>query len=153
MSEAVEARAELARRLMEVDAADEAVRPAEEAVRLAAVSGVDPGLAALAEVTLARSLAGGSSTRARHARVPRAPWSRPGRPRTPGLEVEALTTVAFLDEIDGARDAAADRLGTACAWPGPRASRSRSCARTTRSRRCTTTTGTSRPRCRCCGPR
>ena len=27
--------------------------------------------------------------------------------------MEALTTVAFLDEIDGARDAAADRLGTA----------------------------------------
>ena len=30
-----------------------------------------------------------------------------------GLEVEALTTVAFLDEIDGDRDAAADRLGAA----------------------------------------
>ena len=30
----------------------------------------------------------------------------------PGLEAEALTTLAFLDEIDGARDAAADGLGT-----------------------------------------
>ena len=31
----------------------------------------------------------------------------------PGLEVEALTTAAFLDEVDGDREAAADRLGTA----------------------------------------
>ena len=31
----------------------------------------------------------------------------------PALEVEALTTIAFLDEVDGDRDAAAHRLGTA----------------------------------------
>ena len=36
MSEVSQARAELARRLIEVDAADEAVGPAEDAVRLAA---------------------------------------------------------------------------------------------------------------------
>ena len=31
----------------------------------------------------------------------------------PGLEVDALTTAAFLDEIDGDREGAAERLGTA----------------------------------------
>ena len=31
----------------------------------------------------------------------------------PGLEVEALATTAFLDEVDGDREAAADRLGAA----------------------------------------
>ena len=108
----VQARAELARRLVEVDAADEAVGPAEEAVRLAAEHGVDPGLAALAEATLARSLlltrqGGGGPP---HAEIALA-TARAAHET--GLEVEALATVAFLDEIDGDRDAAADRLGAA----------------------------------------
>ncbi len=108
----VRARAELARRLVEVDAADESVGPAEEAVRLAAVHEVEPGLTALAEVALARSLLlarrpGAARTRATSA------LATARAAQEPGLEVEALTTLAFLDEIDGDRAAAAERLGAA----------------------------------------
>ena len=108
----VHARAELARRLIEVDATRDAVRPAEEAVRLADDSGVDPDLAALAAVVLARALL---ADRRPDAARPRAESALVAARAAgdPALEVEALTTVAFLDEIDGAREAATDRLGAA----------------------------------------
>jgi DNA-binding CsgD family transcriptional regulator len=108
----VQARAELARRLVEVDAADEAVGPAEDAVRLAAQLEVEPGVAAIAEVTLARSLllARQAGAARRHAE---SALATARAAHETGLEVEALATVAFLDEIDGDRDAAAERLGAA----------------------------------------
>ena len=109
---AVHARAELARRLVEADAAQEAVGPAEEAVRLAGEREVDPALAALAQVVLARSLL--LARRLPDARrVSGAALAAARAAREPGLEVEALTTVAFLDDIDGDRAAAAERLGAA----------------------------------------
>src|SRR4029077_8853617 len=103
----VQARAELARRLVEVDAADESVGPAGDAARLAAQHEVDPGLAALADATLARSLllTGRGGAARRHAE--RGLATARGAHEA-GLEVEALATVAFLDEIDGDRDAAAE---------------------------------------------
>ena len=111
-ADAVRARAELARRLVEGDAAQEAVGPAEEAVRLAGTSEVDPALAALAEVVLARSLL--LARRLPDARrVAEAALAAARAARERGLEVEALTTVAFLDDIAGDRAAAAERLGIA----------------------------------------
>ncbi|GAA4401145.1 helix-turn-helix transcriptional regulator [Fodinibacter luteus] len=108
----VEARAELARRLVEVDATDEAVGPAEDAVHLAEEGGVEAPLAALAEVVLARSLLG--ARRPAEAR-PRAEAALEAAraAAVPGLEADAVTTLAFLDEIAGDRAAAAVRLGTA----------------------------------------
>lgn len=108
----VQARAELARRLVEVDAADEAVGPARDAVRLAEEPGVDPGLAALAGVALARSLLLTRQTGTARARAESA-LAAARAAHQPGLEVEALTTIAFLDEVAGDRDAAAQRLGAA----------------------------------------
>ena len=78
----VRARAELARRLVEVDAADESVGPAEDAVRLAAEHEVEPGLAALAEVALARSLLLARRPVAARERAKSA-WPRPVRRRNP----------------------------------------------------------------------
>ncbi|HET6967156.1 MAG TPA: response regulator transcription factor, partial [Ornithinibacter sp.] len=108
----VQARAELARRLIEVDATDEAVRRAEDAVRLAATTGADPHLVALTEVVLARSLLLARRPDAARLRAESALLASRAA-RDPGLEVEALTTVAFLDEIDGDRDAAAHGLRAA----------------------------------------
>ena len=108
----VHARAELVRRLVETDTTDQLVEPAEEAVRLAEADGVDPGSVALAHVVLARALLSARRTddarpQAEHA------LAEARRAGTPGLELEALTTAALLDEIGGDREAAADRLGTA----------------------------------------
>ncbi len=85
----VEARAELVRRLVELDAADQTVRPAEEAVRLAETAGVDAGTAALARVVLARALV--AARRAAEARphVERALVDARAS-GVPGLELEAL---------------------------------------------------------------
>ncbi|WP_377641518.1 AAA family ATPase [Oryzobacter terrae] len=108
----VRARAELARRLVEVDDTEAAVRPAREAAELASAGGLDPRLAASAQVVLARSLVAARRPREARPEVDRAL----GAVRTagdPGLEVEALTTAAFLDEIEGDRTAAAERLDTA----------------------------------------
>jgi DNA-binding CsgD family transcriptional regulator len=108
----VQARAELVRQLLAVDAAGEAVRPAQEAVRLAGEAGVDAGTSALAHTVLARSLL--LSHRAGEARPPADHALVEARAaHEPGLEVEALTAGAFLDELEGDRAAAAERLGTA----------------------------------------
>jgi len=108
----VEARAELARRLVEVDASPEAVRLAEDAVRLAAERGVDPALAAIAEVVLARALLLARRPDDARRRAESAVAAARAA-QDPALEVEALTTLAFLDEVDGDREAAAHRLGKA----------------------------------------
>ena len=108
----VDARAELVRRLVEVDATDHTVRLAEEAVRLAEAPGVDAGSAALAHVVLARALLSARRTDEARPQAERAVVEARAV-GVPGLEVEALTTAALLDEIHGDRVAAADRLGTA----------------------------------------
>lgn len=106
------ARAELARRLVEVDATDQAVRHAEDAVRLAETDGVDAGTAALAQAVLARALLSARRTDEARPQAERA-LVEARAAGAPGLEVDVLTTTAFLDEIDGDRAGAADGLGAA----------------------------------------
>jgi DNA-binding CsgD family transcriptional regulator/tetratricopeptide (TPR) repeat protein len=108
----VQARAELVRQLVEVDAAERSVRPAEEAVRLADSAGVDPRSAALAHVLLARALLAARRTDEARPQAERA-LAQARAVGASDLEVDALTTAAFLDEIAGDRGAAADRLGAA----------------------------------------
>lgn len=103
----VQARAGLVRQLVAVDRAEQAVPRAEEAVRLA-----DEGTAALARVALARALLAARRPDEARPHAERA-LELARAAGVPGLEVEALTTVAFLDEIAGDRDGAADRLGAA----------------------------------------
>ena len=106
----IEARAELVRQLVEADATTQAVGPAEEAVRLA--EGADPYSVALAHVVLSRALL--ADRRTDQARpVAEQALVEARAAEVPGLEVEALATAAFLDEIAGDRVVAADRLGTA----------------------------------------
>ena len=109
---AVRARVELVRRLVAADATDQVVQLAEEAVRLAEASGTDAGLAALAYVTLARALLAARRTREARPQAERA-VAAAQTAAAPGLEVDALTTAAFLDEIEGDRQGAADRLRSA----------------------------------------
>jgi len=108
----VQARAELVRQLLVIDATDQAVGPAEEAVALATSADVDAGSLALAHVVLARALL---ATRHTVEARPQAERALAGARAAgdPGLEVEALATTAFLDEIDGDRQRAADGLGEA----------------------------------------
>ncbi len=108
----VQARAELVRELVATDTTDEAVRSAEEAVRLAEDDGVDADTAALAQVMLARALVAARRTDEVRGQAERA-LAAARAAGAPGLEVEALTTAAFVDEIDGDRVAASDRLGAA----------------------------------------
>lgn len=108
----VEARAELVRQLVALDRTDQTVRYAEEAVRLAETTQLDPGTTALAHVVLARALVaarriGEAAPQARRA------LATAQAVGVPSLEVEALTTAAFVDEIEGDREGAADRLGAA----------------------------------------
>ncbi len=108
----VQARAELVRQLVAADATDRVIAPAEEAVRLAESAEVDPVNKALAHVMLARALLSTRQlSRARSASD--AALSAASTAGAPGLEVEALTTAAFLDEIEGDRSGAADRLANA----------------------------------------
>ena len=108
----VQARAELVHQLVAIDATDLVVRPAEEAVRLAELAAVDPRTAALAHVALARALV--AARRTDDARRPAERALAAARAvGLPALEVQALTTAAFLDEIEGDRGAAADRLHAA----------------------------------------
>ncbi len=111
----VEARAELARRLVEVDAGEEAVAAAEEAVRMAeqAEPGavMDPTLAT-ARVMLARSLLAARQIDAARVQADHA-LAAARQAGAPALQVEALTTAAFLDEIDGDLPSSAARLGSA----------------------------------------
>lgn len=108
----VRARAELVRQLLVVDATDQAVRPAEEAVALAASAGVDAEALALAHVVLARALLATRRTAQARPQAARA-LAEARAAGAAGLEVEALATAAFLDEIDGDRQAAAEGLGEA----------------------------------------
>ena len=108
----VQARAELARQLVALDATDQMVEPAEEAVRLAESAGVDANSLALAHVVLARALLSARRLDEAGAQAGRALAKARGAGAA-GLEVEALTTAALIDEINGDREAAADRLGTA----------------------------------------
>jgi ATP/maltotriose-dependent transcriptional regulator MalT len=109
---AVLARAELGRRLVEADAGEDAVAPAREAVRLGGAATVGDVPRALAAVVLARALV----VAHRPAEARPAATAALDAARTAGaagLEVEALSTAAFLDELDGDREAAAARLGVA----------------------------------------
>ena len=106
----IEARAELVRALVEDEVADQAVRPAEDAVRMAEDS--EPGSAALAHAVLARVLLAERRTDEARPVAERA-LAEARAVGAAGLEVEALTTAAFLDDVAGDRAAAADRLGTA----------------------------------------
>jgi DNA-binding CsgD family transcriptional regulator len=108
----VAARAELVRRLITVDAADEAVSPAQEAVRLAESSGIDAIAAATAHVALARALVGARRAGEARPQAERALLAAQAA-GVPALEVEALTTAAFADEIHGDRQAAGQRLRAA----------------------------------------
>ena len=94
------------------DATDRAVRPAEEAVRLAEAADVDASSLALAHVVLARALLSARRTDEARPQAERA-LAEARAAGAPGLEVDALTRAAFLDEIDGDREAAADGLGKA----------------------------------------
>lgn len=109
---AVQARAELVRQLLALDRTDEALVPAEQAVALAASDAVDPGTAALAEAMLARSLLSSRRTEAARPVAERA-LEQARAAAVPSLEVDALTTLAFLDEVDGDPARAADQLGAA----------------------------------------
>ncbi|WP_158296445.1 helix-turn-helix transcriptional regulator [Nocardioides albidus] len=109
---AVQARAELVRQLIALDRTEELQVPAEQAVALAAAEDVDAGTAALAEVMLARSLLSSRRTDAARPVAERA-LHRARAAAVPRLEVDALTTVAFLDEIGGDPSRAADQLGAA----------------------------------------
>ncbi|WP_322936752.1 helix-turn-helix transcriptional regulator [Nocardioides bizhenqiangii] len=106
----IEARAELTRALVEGEAADRGVPVAEEAVRMAEDS--EPGSAALAHAVLARVLLAERRTDEARPVAERALVEARATGAS-ALEVEALTTAAFLDDVAGDRAAAADRLGTA----------------------------------------
>jgi DNA-binding CsgD family transcriptional regulator/tetratricopeptide (TPR) repeat protein len=108
----VRARAELVRQLVAVDATDQVVRPAQEAVLLAEAGDVDAESAALAHVVLARALLASRRTDEARPQAERA-LAEARAAGAPGLEVDALTTTALLDEVHGDREAAADRLGAA----------------------------------------
>jgi DNA-binding CsgD family transcriptional regulator len=112
---AVQARAELVRQLMAVDALtsaeaiEQALRPAQDAVAMAESMDLGAGTTALAQLVLARALV--SVRRTGEARRPSDRALAEARTAgAVGLEVEALTTAAFLDEIEGDRHAADDRL-------------------------------------------
>lgn len=109
---AVQARAELVRQLIALDRTSELLVPAEQAAALAAAEGVDAGTAALAEVMLARSLLSSRDTVAARPVAERA-LDRARAAAVPSLEVDALTTLAFLDEVDGDVARAAEQLGAA----------------------------------------
>ena len=108
----VQARAELVRQLLTTGASDQAVRPAEEAVRLAEAAEVDLSSTALAHVVLARVLLSARRTDEARLQAERA-LVEARTAGLPGLEVEALTATAFIDEIDGDPKAAAEGLAMA----------------------------------------
>lgn len=108
----VQARAELARQLLAADAAERAVRPAEEAVGLLDAGEVDAQSAVLAHVILARALVLARRTAEARPRAARA-LVEARAAGAAGLEVEALATAAFLDEIEGDPEGAARRLDAA----------------------------------------
>ena len=108
----VDARASLVRLLVATDAAGQAVGPAEEAVRLAESPDVDAVSSALAHVVLARALLGARRLDEAREQGDRALHAA-HETGVAGLEVEALTTAALLDEIGGDLGGAAARLGDA----------------------------------------
>ncbi len=108
----MQARASLVRLLVATDAAGQAVGPAEEAVRLAESPDVDAVSSAQAHVVLARALLGARRLDEAREQCDRALHAA-HETGVAGLEVEALTTSALLDEIGGDLDGAAARLGDA----------------------------------------
>lgn len=106
------ARTELVRQLIALDSTEQAVRPAEDAVRLAEATGADAHTSALAHVMLARALLASRRTDEAVPQAARALDAARAAP-APVLEVDALTTAAFLDEVAGERDAAVDKLRSA----------------------------------------
>ena len=111
----VQARAELVRQLLVADATDQTVRPAEEAVRArrGRPRSTPTRWHSPTWCWHGHCWRPGASTR--RARRPSARWSEARAAGAPGLEVEALATKAFLDEIDGDRQGAADGLGDGAA--------------------------------------
>jgi DNA-binding CsgD family transcriptional regulator/tetratricopeptide (TPR) repeat protein len=108
----VQARAELVRQLLVLDAIDQVVRPAEEAVALAGSTEGDADSMALAHVVLARALL--ATRRTDEARpVAERALAAAREAGAAGLEVETLATRALLDEVDGDRAGAAVGLGEA----------------------------------------
>jgi ATP/maltotriose-dependent transcriptional regulator MalT len=108
----VQARAELVRQLIAIDATDRFVRPAEEAVHLAGSAEVDASTFALAHVILARALLAARRTDEAVPQAERA-LAEARAAGVPALEVDALTTAAFLDEVNDDREAAIDKLRAA----------------------------------------
>lgn len=108
----VVARTELVRQLIAIDATDQFVRPAEEAVQLAESAGLDAQTSALAHVILARALLAARRTDEARPQAERA-LAEARAAREPVLEVDALTTTAFLDEVADDRAAARDGLRAA----------------------------------------
>jgi DNA-binding CsgD family transcriptional regulator/tetratricopeptide (TPR) repeat protein len=109
-SGAVRARVELARQLVEMGATDQALGPAQDAVRLA--ESADAADAALAHAVLARALLADRRPAEARPQAERA-FAAVRNARAPGLEVDVLTTTALLDEIDGHLESSAQRLGEA----------------------------------------
>jgi DNA-binding CsgD family transcriptional regulator/tetratricopeptide (TPR) repeat protein len=109
---AVSARVELVRRLVEMDKADQAVGPAEQAVQLARSADLGADARALAEGALARALVGARRTSEARPQAERALLAAQ-ETGAPGLEVDALATAAFVDEIHGDREGAIHRLRAA----------------------------------------
>ena len=109
---AVRARAELARSLIAADSTDGVVRPAREAVAIVEAADVDASTTALAQVVLARALLAARRTDEARPQVERAVAAARAAGAT-ALEVDALTTAAFVDEVHGDRAGAADRLRSA----------------------------------------
>lgn len=108
----VQARAELVRHLIAADATDHVVAPAQDGLRLAAElrgAEADATTVARAQVTLARALLAARRTDEARPQAERAVAAAHSA-GAKGLEVDALTTAAFLDEVAGDRDAAAHRL-------------------------------------------
>jgi ATP/maltotriose-dependent transcriptional regulator MalT len=108
----VQARAALVRLQIAAGAAGQAIGTAEEAVRLAESPDVDAVSSALAHVVLARALLGARRVDDAREQGDRAVHAA-HETGVAGLQVEALTTSALLDEIGGDLDGAAARLADA----------------------------------------
>ena len=147
-SSGAEARAELARQLLAVDATDQAEEPAEEAVRL-----VERTASTRARRRWPTSCSPGSCSRL-------VASTRRGRrlsvrSRRPGRWAHRVSRWTRSRRLPSSRRSAAidgpQRTCSAlpCDWRARRVSWPRSCARTTCWRACTTTTGTSAAPCPC----
>ncbi len=106
------ARVELVRQLVAGDTTAEAVEAGEGAVGLASAPGVEGTDVALAHAALSRALLADRRPEEARPEAERALAAVRAAP-VPGLEVDVLTTIALLHEIDGHMASAAERLGEA----------------------------------------